>query len=139
MTTLWVRPAGMMNAKLFFMGKTDLKKIKKLIENNPVVVATVLDRKFPNAVVVAFVKVISGGEVLITDNYLNQTIKDLKQNNNACLLVWNDEEEGYKIIGRAQYFKSGKWKKAVEEIKENKGLPAKGAILVKVKKIIKLS
>jgi len=77
MTTLWVRPAGMMNAKLFFMGKTDLKKIKKLIENNPVVVATVLDRKFPNAVVVAFVKVISGGEVLITDNYLNQTIKDL--------------------------------------------------------------
>jgi len=54
-------------------------------------------------------------------------------------LVWNDEEEGYKIIGRAQYFKSGKWKKAVEEIKENKGLPAKGAILVKVKKIIKLS
>lgn len=117
----------------------NLVKIKKIIEKNPVVVATVLDKNFPNAVAVAFVKVVSDKEILITDNYLNQTIKDLEENNNACLLVWNDEWEGYKIIGRAKYFKIGKWKKFVEKMKENKGMPAKGAILIKVEKIIKLA
>lgn len=117
----------------------ELKKIKKIIENNPVVVATVLDKKFPNAVAVAFVKVVSDKEILITDNFLNQTIKDLEENNNVCLLTWNDKWEGYKIIGRAKYFKTGKWKKFVENMKENKGMSAKGALLVKIAKIIKLS
>jgi hypothetical protein len=55
-----------------------LKNLKKIIENNPVVVATVLDKKFPNAVTVAFVKVVSEKEIVITDNYLYQTIKDLE-------------------------------------------------------------
>lgn len=55
----------------------DLKKIKNIIEKNPVAVATVFDKKFPNAVAVAFVKVVSDKEILITDNYLKQTIKDL--------------------------------------------------------------
>jgi predicted pyridoxine 5'-phosphate oxidase superfamily flavin-nucleotide-binding protein len=121
------------------MTKDNLSKIKKIIEKNPVVLATVLDKKFPNAVVVAFVKVISDKEILITDNYLNQTIKDLKQNNNVCLLVWNNKWEGYKIIGRAEYYRTGKWKRFVEMMKENKDLPAKGAILIKTEKIIKLS
>jgi predicted pyridoxine 5'-phosphate oxidase superfamily flavin-nucleotide-binding protein len=120
------------------MKKVNLEKIKKIIENNLVVISTVLDKKFPNAVVVAFVKIVSDDKVLITDNYLNQTIKDLKKNNNVCLIVWNNKWEGYKIIGRAEYYKSGKWKKFVEAMKENKGLPAKGAILVKPEKIIKL-
>jgi predicted pyridoxine 5'-phosphate oxidase superfamily flavin-nucleotide-binding protein len=86
----------------------NLVKIKNIIEKNPVVVATVMDKKLPNAVAVAFVKVVSEKEILITDNYLNQTIKDIEQNSNVCLLVWNDKWEGYKIIGQAKYYKTGK-------------------------------
>ena len=98
-----------------------------------------MDKKLPNAVAVAFVKVVSEKEILITDNYLNQTIKDIEQNSNVCLLVWNDKWEGYKIIGQAKYYKTGKWKKFVEKMKENKGLPAKGAVMIKAVKIIKLA
>lgn len=47
---------------------------------------------------------------------------------------WN----GYKIIGTAEYFTEGKWKEFVEKMPENKGLLAKGAILVTVSKVIKL-
>jgi predicted pyridoxine 5'-phosphate oxidase superfamily flavin-nucleotide-binding protein len=114
-----------------------LLKIKKIIENNPVAVATVMSKAKPNAVALAFAKVVSDKEILLTDNYLNQTVKDLQKNKNICLLVWNKKWEGYKIIGRARYLKTGKWKKFVEQMKENKGLPAKGAILIKVSKIIK--
>ncbi len=81
-------------------------------------------------------KVISKDEILITDNYMNQTIKDILKNNNVCLVAWNKKLKGYKTIGKAKYYTIGKWKEFVEKMKENKGLPAKGAILVKVKKNI---
>jgi predicted pyridoxine 5'-phosphate oxidase superfamily flavin-nucleotide-binding protein len=85
----------------------------------------------------AFAKVVSDKEILLTDNYLHQTIRDLQKNKNVCLLVWDKKWQGYKIIGRAKYFTVGKWKKIVVAMKGNKGLPAKGAILITVSKVIK--
>jgi uncharacterized protein len=114
----------------------NLLEVKQLIENNPVALATVTLNNKPNVIGVAAVKVVSDSEVLITDNYMNQTKKDIIENNNVCLIVWNKDLKGYKIIGKAEYFTEGKWKKHVEEMEENKYLPAKGAILIKVEKII---
>lgn len=113
-----------------------LKEIQNHIEGNPVALATITDGNKPNVIGVAFVKVISENQVLITDNYMNQTIKDIKNNPNVCLVVWDKNFVGYKLIGRAQYFTSGKWKDAVEKIKENDGLPAKGAVLVEVSDVL---
>jgi hypothetical protein len=67
---------------------------------------------------------------------MNRTKDDIIKNNNVCLVVWDSDFKGYKIIGKAEYFSSGDWIKYVKELKENEGLPAKGAILVKVEKII---
>jgi len=114
----------------------DLFKIQKIIEKNPIAFSTVMKNNKPNVIGVAFVKVIDKDQILITDNYMNQTIEDILANNNVCLIVWDKNLKGYKIVGRAKYYTSGKWKKFVEEMKENKGLPAKGAIVVKVSKII---
>ena len=68
---------------------------------------------------------------------MRTTSKNLIKNKNVCLAVWN-KNKGYKLIGKANYFNSGKWKKFVGNMKENKGLPAKGAILIGIRKIIKL-
>ena len=115
----------------------NLSEIKNLIENNPVAFATVTGGgNNPNVIGVAFVKVVSDNEILITDNYMNQTKNDILVNKNVCLLVWGTDLKGYKIIGEAEYFIEGKWKEYVEAMKENEGLPAKGAILVTVSKII---
>jgi hypothetical protein len=67
---------------------------------------------------------------------MNQTKKNILENNNVCLVVWDKKLEGYKLIGKAKYYSEGKWKKYVERMKENKGLPAKGAILAKISEII---
>lgn len=112
-----------------------LIEIKDLIEKNPVALATVTNNK-PNIIGVAFVKVVSDDEILITDNYMNQTIKDISGNKNVCLIVWNEDLKGYKLIGKAEHYTEGEWKNFVEKMEENKGLPAKGAIIVKVSKII---
>lgn len=113
-----------------------LNQIKKIIENNPIAFATITIDNKPNVVGVASVKVISDSQILITDNYMNQTIKDISKNINVCLIVWDSKMCGYKLIGKAKYFIDGKWKKYVKEMKENKGLPAKGAILIKISNII---
>ena len=114
----------------------NLLEIKSLVENNPVALSTVMEGCKPNVIGVAFVKVVSEDQILITDNYMNQTKEDIIKNNNVCIIVWDKDLKGYKIIGKAEYFIDGEWKKYVEEMSENKGLPTKGAILIKVDKII---
>lgn len=111
---------------------------KKIIENNVVSLATVDKTGKPNVIGVAYVKVVAKNQVLITDNFMKQTKANLSKNNNVCLAVWDKDWKGYKLVGKAKYFTSGKWKKYIEKIPENKGLSAKGAILITVSKLIKL-
>src|SRR3989338_8564345 len=114
----------------------NLLEIKNLVENNPVALATITLENKPNVIGVASVKVVSENQVLITDNYMNQTVKDIQNNKNVCLAVWDKNLKGCKLIGEAEYFTEGKWKDFVEKMEENKGMPANGAILVRVSKII---
>ena len=72
------------------------------------------------------------------ENVLKETKENLTANNNVCLAVWNKNWSGYKLVGKAKYYTNGKWKEYIEKMPENKGLPAKGAILVIIAKIIKL-
>ena len=112
---------------------------KKIIENNPIAFSTIDDTNKPNVIAVAYVKVVSNNQILITDNFMKQTKENLFFNNNVCLAVWDKDWNGYKISGTAQYFTEGEWKKYVENMSENKGLPAKGAILINISELKKLS
>lgn len=112
-------------------------QVKKLIEFEAVAVATVMENGNPNIIGVACVKVARGNQILITDNYMNQTVKDIQNNPRVALAVWNRKWEGYKLLGKAQYFDKGKWLERVRAIPENKGMPAKGAILVSVDRVMK--
>jgi len=114
----------------------NLLEIKNIIENNSVALSTIMKDGKPNAIGVAYVKVVSDMEIVITDNFMNQTSEDIQNNNNVCLLAWNNDMKGYKLIGQAEYLSSGKWLDFVKNMPENNGLSAKGAILVKISKII---
>lgn len=114
------------------------KEAKKIIEENYVAFATASPRGVPNVIPVACVKVVGKNQILITDNFMKHTRKNLEKNSNVCLAVWNKKEKGYKLIGRAKYFSSGKWMQFVKQMPENKGFPAKGAILVTVSRLIEL-
>lgn len=108
---------------------------KKIIENNPVTLATISGNK-PYAIGVAYCKVLDN-TILITDNFMKSTVRNILKNNNVAMVVWNKKWEGCQILGKAKYYQKGKWLEYVKNMKENKGLPAKGAILVKVNKVIK--
>lgn len=111
---------------------------KAVIESNPVAFATVDVHGAPNVIGTAYAKVVADDQILITDNYMSQTVKNLKSNNKVCLASWDKDWNGYKFVGTAEYFAKGKWKNFVEQMPENNGLSAKGAIVITVSKIIKL-
>jgi len=119
------------------MVKIDLDA-KQIIENNPIAFSTIDSTNKPNVIAVAYVKVVSDNQILITDNFMKQTKENLVTNNNVCLAVWDKNWNGYKISGKAEYFTDGPWKKYIENMIENKSLSAKGAILINVSKLEKL-
>lgn len=114
------------------------KDIKKMIEENPLALATADKNWNPRVIVVADVKLIND-KLLIGDNYMRKTKENVMQNKKVCLVVWDNskgsEAEGYQIEGIAEYYNHGKF---LEIVKKIHGNAAKGAVVVKIDKIIKL-
>jgi predicted pyridoxine 5'-phosphate oxidase superfamily flavin-nucleotide-binding protein len=116
-------------------------EIKKLIESNALALATVDSSGNPHCIAVGDVKVVSKNQILVGDNYMAETVRNIKANKNVSLVSWCRQLKkdcvGYELRGTAKYFKEGKWLKKVKVI--HKGFPAKGAILVTVSKIKRLA
>ncbi|MBU1885951.1 pyridoxamine 5'-phosphate oxidase family protein [Patescibacteria group bacterium] len=113
-------------------------EVKSLVESQPVAIATVMKQGTPNVIGVAFVKVVDD-QLIVTDNFMNQTIEDVKHNSRVAVIVWDEGMVGYKFLGEATYFNSGKWVEFVKNMPENKDMPAKGALVIKIDKVIKSS
>jgi predicted pyridoxine 5'-phosphate oxidase superfamily flavin-nucleotide-binding protein len=113
--------------------------MKKIVEENALGFASVDKNGYPHNIAVAFVKLIEGNKLLISNNYLQETVDNIKNNPNVALVAWIDGWKenciGYEFMGRAEYFTSGKWLEEIKKIPENKEAPCKGAILVTVNKI----
>ncbi len=113
--------------------------IKKIIEDHALGLATVDKNGNPHNIAVGYVKVISENQLLISDNYLEETIQNIKLNPNVALVVWisNWKENciGYELKGKVEYFTSGKWVEAIKKIPANNGESCKGAILITINKI----
>ena len=112
---------------------------KELLETEAIAVATINSDGSPNLIAVALAKVVSSSTIVITDNFMKQTPENIRKDPRVCLAVWTkDWKEGYKFVGKAEYQTQGKWAKFVKEMKENKGFPAKAAIVVSIENIYKL-
>jgi hypothetical protein len=119
------------------------EELKKLIEENALAFATADENGNPHCIAVGFVKVVSENQILVMDNYMVKTRKNIQRNPNVALVVWNKNWKencvGYELKGTAEYFTNGKWHELIKQIPENKGEPCKGAILVTINKIKKLA
>jgi predicted pyridoxine 5'-phosphate oxidase superfamily flavin-nucleotide-binding protein len=113
--------------------------MKKLIEENALGFASINAKGELHNIAVALVKVIGSNQLLISDNYIEETVNNIKKNSNVALVVWAKDWIknciGYELAGKAEYFNSGKWIDEIKKIPENNGAPCKGAILVTVNKI----
>lgn len=111
-------------------------KIKKIIEENALALATLDLKGKPYVIGAAYCKV-KENKIIITNNFMKSTIKNILNNPNIAIVVWDKKWNGYQFLGKAEYYQKGKWLNFVKSLKENKGMPAKGAIIVTINKIIK--
>jgi len=113
------------------------KKQIDLLNRRKIVAFATADLKAKPRIIFVEVNQAKDNQIVITDSEMKITKKNLLENNKVALLAFEkDYSYCLKILGKAKYYKNGKWLNYVKKLKENKGLPAKGAIVVKVEKII---
>ncbi|WP_066639495.1 pyridoxamine 5'-phosphate oxidase family protein [Desulfolucanica intricata] len=111
--------------------------LKEMISQTKVFpVATASKEGMPNVVPISFVKVYDDDTVLVVDNFMNKTFKNLEENPQLSISVWNTDK-AFQIKGQATIIKSGKpFDDAVSWVKEvMPQLNPKSAILVKITNI----
>lgn len=118
------------------------EELKTLIEENALGFATADENGNPHCIAVGCVKVVSENQILITDDYIVETTKNIQKNPSVALAVWNKEWRedcvGYELKGTAEYFTEGKWYEIMKQNPETEGEPRKGAIVVTIEKIKEL-
>jgi predicted pyridoxine 5'-phosphate oxidase superfamily flavin-nucleotide-binding protein len=113
--------------------------IKILFDSQPLVSFATSSRSGnPNVVPIYWKKIIGRDTVMLIDNYMRTSRKNLQENSKVCITFWNPTtEEGYKLKGTAKHHTSGKpfetGKKYIQSKKP--GRIPKGVVILKVKEI----
>ena len=121
------------------------QRVREIFENQQtVVLATATKSGVPNVVPINAKKIIDDETILISDQFFNKTLTNMKDNPQVALTCW-DKYEGYQIKGKATIEMSGqlyqdtvRW---IEEVGKRLNVPlkSKGAIVVKITEIYNIS
>jgi len=120
-------------------------RMKEMFEKLPaVVLATATADGTPNAVAVGAKKIIDDETILISDQFLNKTLANLKANPKVAVSFW-EGHEGYQFKGSVTIETSGerfeetaRW---IEDLGNKVGFPlkSKGAVIVSIEEIYGLA
>ena len=121
------------------------ERMMELLTKVPaVVLATATADGTPNAVPVGTKKIIDAETILISDQFLNKTLANLKANPKVAVTYW-EGHEGYQLKGTITIETTGKrfeetaaW---IEELGNKAGFPlkSKGAVILKIDEIYGLA
>lgn len=98
----------------------------------------------PNVVPVGAKKIIDSETILISDQFLNKTLANMKANPRAAITFW-DGHEGYQLKGAvvietngARFEETARW---IDEMSHKTGMPlkSKGAVILKIEEIYGVS
>ena len=120
----------------------DLFKYVNLINDKPIHIATVNNENKPNIAVASNVRIIEKNKIIISVNEMVNTQKNIKNNPNVVMTIFNEEWVGLRIFGKAEFYTDGEYYDFCYNtfFKNNKkvllsGKKLKGAIVVTVEKI----
>ncbi|MCF8110853.1 MAG: pyridoxamine 5'-phosphate oxidase family protein [Desulfobacteraceae bacterium] len=121
------------------------ERMKELFNEVPTaVLATATPDGTPNAVPVGAKKIIDDETILISDQFFNKTLANMKSNPKIAVSFWK-EREGYQLKGSVtietsgrRYEETAKW---IEERGKKRGVPlkSKGAVIMNIEEIYGLA
>lgn len=117
------------------------ERMKELFEKvGAVALATSTSDGTPNVVPVGAKRIIDDETILISDQFLNKTLANMKSNPKVSVTYW-EGHEGYQLKGTVtietsgkRYEETAKW---IEEMGAKAGFPlkSKGAVILKIEEI----
>ena len=87
----------------------NLLEYKKLIDKQPIHIATVNKANNPNLSVASDVIVLDDDKILISVNEMTNTQNNIEYNENVVLTAFNKEWVGIRLFGKAKYYTEGKY------------------------------
>ena len=121
------------------------QRIKEIFEKQEaIVLATATKDGIPNVVPVTAKKIIDDETILISDQFFNKTLNNMRANPRVAITIW-DKLEGYQIKGTVtiettgqRFEETAKW---IEEMGKSLNLPlkSKGAVILKITEIYNVS
>jgi predicted pyridoxine 5'-phosphate oxidase superfamily flavin-nucleotide-binding protein len=113
------------------------KEMMEAIEKDLIFLATASPDGVPNVVPIGFARPIDEDTILIADNYMNKTRKNLEQNPQISLVTKDATKCPFQFKGKIEIFETGKYFDTVTEWGQNAmtKLTPKAAILMKVEEI----
>jgi len=115
----------------------EIEDIKEIIESTVVALASVNGDSKPHNIAVENV-CLKESKIIIADEHMNTTIENIKHNPKVSL-VFGVGENGWIVDGEAEYHESGKWIDFVKLLKENEDKELKGAVVINVNEVGRLS
>lgn len=117
------------------------ERMKEIFEKQEtLVLATASKDGIPNVVPINAKKILDEETLLVSDQFFQKTLRNLKENPRVAITIW-DKLEGYQIKGAVTIETSGtrfeetaRWIDAVGK-KFNLPLRSKGAVIVKIEEI----
>lgn len=121
------------------------ERMKELFNKVPtVILATATRDGFPNAVPVGAKKIIDDETILISDQFFNKTLENMRANPSVAITWW-EGHEGYQLKGTASIETAGKrfedTSRWIDELSAKAGFPlkSKGAVIVHIDAIYGVS
>ncbi len=108
------------------------------------ILATATNNGAPNAIPVGAKKIIDPETILISDQFFNKTLANLKTNPNVAVSFW-EGYEGYQLKGTAtietsgnRYEETAAW---IKDMGDKAGMPlkSKGVVIIKIDEIFGLA
>lgn len=121
------------------------ERMQELFNKVPaVVLSTATADGVPNAVPVGAKKILDDQTILISDQFLNKTLANMKSNPQVAVTFW-DGHEGYQLKGTITIETSGqrfeetaRW---IDDLSAKVGFPlkSKGAVIMKIEEIFAIA
>jgi len=117
------------------------QRIKEIfIKQETIVLATATKKGLPNVVPVNAKKILDDETILISDQFFNKTLSNMRNNPHVAITIW-DKLEGYQIKGTVTIEISGKrfeeTAKWIDDLGKKLNLPlkSKGAVIIQISEI----
>ncbi len=114
--------------------KNDSVKLK-ILEGKIIFLATADKFGASNIIAAEVNKITDDGRIIITNNQMVKTIKNITATKKAAILFTDNKEIWWRIFVAADYDTNGKWFQLVKNLETNKKWKPKGALVLKIKRV----